>query len=344
MSRATVIGISAGAAVVAVFVVAILVIDAGRRDVIADGVRIGAVDVGGLDRGRARALVQRKLGGAVADPVAVTYGKRRFVLHPEGIGVRLDADASVTAALRRSRTGDPFSRVLAGKEGRGTVAPRVAFSRSELAAFAGRVAGRVDRRAHDADIDWRNGKLRRTHARNGIEVRRPQLAAALAAVLADPAGRRTTEVPVMITQRPDRTLTDLVRRYPTVIAVDRDGKVLRLYKDLRLEQRYKIAVGKAGLETAAGRYKIQEKIVNPPWHVPTSSWAGALAGRTIAPNDPQNPLEARWMGFHDGQGIHGTDDIASLGTAASHGCIRMAVPAVKELYSKVKVGTPVFLQ
>jgi lipoprotein-anchoring transpeptidase ErfK/SrfK len=50
------------------------------------------------------------------------------------------------------------------------------------------------------------------------------------------------------------------------------------------------------------------------------------------------------MGFHDGQGIHGTADIASLGSAASHGCIRMSVPDVKELYGKVEKGTPVFVQ
>ena len=50
------------------------------------------------------------------------------------------------------------------------------------------------------------------------------------------------------------------------------------------------------------------------------------------------------MGFHDGQGIHGTADLASLGTAASHGCIRMSVPAVKRLFREVKVGTPLFLQ
>ena len=73
-------------------------------------------------------------------------------------------------------------------------------------------------------------------------------------------------------------------------------------------------------------------------------WAGDLAGQTIPPGDPRNPLEARWMGFHDGQGIHGTTELASLGSAASHGCIRMSVPAVKQLFREVKVGTPLFLQ
>ncbi|MCA1677781.1 MAG: L,D-transpeptidase [Actinobacteria bacterium] len=71
-----------------------------------------------------------------------------------------------------------------------------------------------------------------------------------------------------------------------------------------------------------------------------------MGGRTRRKDDPaKRPAEpARGAGFHDGQGIHGTEDIASLGTAASHGCIRMSVPAVKELYSKVKLGTPLFLQ
>ncbi len=151
-------------------------------------------------------------------------------------------------------------------------------------------------------------------------------------------------MPVKVTERPDRTFMDLAKRYPRVIAVDRDGKVLRLYKNLKLAHKYKIAVGQAGLETSAGRYKIQEKIVDPDWHVPKSSWAGDLAGRTIPAGDPQNPLEARYMGFHDGEGIHGTAELSSLGSAASHGCIRMAVPDVKQLYREVKVGTPVFVQ
>jgi lipoprotein-anchoring transpeptidase ErfK/SrfK len=49
------------------------------------------------------------------------------------------------------------------------------------------------------------------------------------------------------------------------------------------------------------------------------------------------------MGIYDGAGIHGTDETAALGSAASHGCIRMAIPEVKELYDQVPVRTPVFI-
>jgi lipoprotein-anchoring transpeptidase ErfK/SrfK len=54
--------------------------------------------------------------------------------------------------------------------------------------------------------------------------------------------------------------------------------------------------------------------------------------------------EPRYMGFHGGEGIHGTAELDSLGSAASHGCIRMAARDVKQLYRPVKVGTPVFIQ
>ena len=342
MTRVTAIGAGAVTAVVLLLVLVVLVVDGGSEDTIADGVRIGTLDVGGLDRGAARTLVQRRLAGRARRRVVATFGDRRFVLRPQTASMRFDADASVDAALRRSREGNPFSRVLGVHDASGTVAPRIAYSPSGVQAFVGRVAERVDRTARDADIDWHNGKLVRVRARNGVDVRRPQLMASL--VRAMSSTKRTVQVPVRITERPNRTFEDFAQRYPTVLAVDRDGKVLRLYKHLKLAHRYRIAVGRAGLETAAGRYKIVEKIVNPAWHVPDSAWAGDLAGRTIAPGDPQNPLEARWMGFHDGQGIHGTADVASLGTAASHGCIRMAVPDVKRLYAEVKVGTPLFLQ
>ncbi len=302
----------------------------GGGDTVADGVKVAGADVAGKDRDAAGALIRRELAGTTGEPVAVMFRKTHYVLRADVANARLDVDATVDAALDAD-AGD-------------AVTPRVTYARGAVQAFAGRIAQRVNREARDADIDWHDGKLDRTRARAGLQVDRKELVTRLASVMANPPPRRSVDVPVRETQRPDRTFEDLAKRYPLVIAVDRDAKQLRLYKHLQLDKKYKIAVGKAGLETAAGRYKIEEKIVNPDWHVPDSDWAGDLAGRTIPYGDPQNPLEARYMGFHDGQGIHGTKELASLGTAASHGCIRMSVPAVKQLFREVKVGTPLFLQ
>ena len=83
--------------------------------------------------------------------------------------------------------------------------------------------------------------------------------------------------------------------------------------------------------------------VDPPWNVPQSDWAGDLAGQTIPGGDPSNPLVARWIGFNGSVGFHGTASIGSLGTAASHGCVRMAPADVIDLYDRVAVGTPVLV-
>jgi lipoprotein-anchoring transpeptidase ErfK/SrfK len=79
------------------------------------------------------------------------------------------------------------------------------------------------------------------------------------------------------------------------------------------------------------------------WSVPNSDWAGELAGTTVAGGTAENPLRSRWMGVTDGVGFHGTSDVASLGSAASHGCIRMDVPDIEQLYDQVPVGTPVYI-
>ena len=83
--------------------------------------------------------------------------------------------------------------------------------------------------------------------------------------------------------------------------------------------------------------------VNPAWTAPNSPWAGAYANETVAGGSAENPLKARWMGIVNGVGIHGTGAPGSIGSRASHGCIRMTVPDVVDLYPRVPVGTPVLI-
>ena len=93
-----------------------------------------------------------------------------------------------------------------------------------------------------------------------------------------------------------------------------------------------------------GRYTIANKAVDPAWSAPDKPWAGAYRNEVVAGGSAENPLKARWLGIVDGVGIHGTDATWSLGTRASHGCIRMAVPDVKALYERVPVGALVMIK
>ncbi len=142
--------------------------------------------------------------------------------------------------------------------------------------------------------------------------------------------------------KPEVTKKEVAAEYPSYLTLDRSTFTLRLWEHLKLAKTYTVAVGMEGLETPEGLYAIEEKEENPTWHVPDSAWAGSLAGTTVPPG-PANPIKARWMAIFEGAGIHGTEETESLGSAASHGCVRMAIPDVEELYDRVEVGTPIYI-
>jgi len=180
-----------------------------------------------------------------------------------------------------------------------------------------------------------------TKSRRGVSVAARLLRREIEEALVSPRAPRLLEVPLRH-PRPRVTVPVLRRRYSSFITIDRAAFRLRVYRRLRLVRSYPIAVGQQGLQTPAGIYHIQNKVVNPSWQVPFSSWTGSLAGRLIPPG-PDDPLKARWLGIFNGAGIHGTDETWSIGHAVSHGCVRMTIPDVIDLYDRVSVGTPVYI-
>ncbi|WP_378951170.1 L,D-transpeptidase family protein [Pelosinus sp. sgz500959] len=87
-------------------------------------------------------------------------------------------------------------------------------------------------------------------------------------------------------------------------------------------RQYPIGIGKLSTPTPLGNYAIALKFMNP---------GGALG--------------TRWLGLnYDSYGIHGTNQPWLIGTLVSHGCIRMHNSNVEELFSLVKVGTPVYIR
>jgi lipoprotein-anchoring transpeptidase ErfK/SrfK len=318
--------------------------DSDRVDMIAPGVVVGGIDVGGLRLPAARALLQTRLVGALERPVRLTYGPHSFVVRPARAGLRVEVDRMLSRALAASRRGGLVHRFLRGLEGRRlqtSVPLEAALSPTALAGLADRVAAVIDRPARSADIVPTPTVLRLVPQRFGLAVRRDALGTEIAHAVLDRTGSRVVAIPTRAL-RPRWTISTLGKRYPAFLLVDRETYKLRFFRHLRLVRTYPIAVGQAGLETPAGLYRINDKQVNPSWHVPDSAWAGVLAGRIIPPG-PADPIKARWMGFWNGAGIHGTVETWSLGHAASHGCIRMAIPDVIQLYGMVPLHTPIYV-
>ena len=319
--------------------------DSGREDLISEGVSVEGIDIGGMRAAEARAALEEQLAAPLRRPVTVRYGARRFVLSPRTARLRADVEGMVQDALRESRDGNVVSRSfrsLTGGEVTVDLPARVSFSPRAVAALVRRVKRAVDRPPRNAEVSPSAAGLSTISSRNGRTVRGRELGRRIAAELVRPDGRRVVKARTIVT-KPKVTTRDLARRYPVYLVVNRSGFQLQLYRNLRLARTYTIAIGQVGFDTPAGLYHIQNKAVNAAWQVPNKAWAGSLAGQLIPGGAPNNPLKARWLGIYDGAGIHGTDQVGSLGTAASHGCIRMAIPDVIELYDQVPVQTPIYI-
>lgn len=118
--------------------------------------------------------------------------------------------------------------------------------------------------------------------------------------------------------------------------------LLELTENGRKIKSYPIAHGQAAYPTPKGEFHVADMVVDPTWLPPDSAWA--REAQPIAPG-PNNPLGTRWIGLNSGVvGIHGTNDAGSIGSRASHGCIRMYVEDVEELYSRIQLGTPVSIR
>ena len=320
--------------------------DSTRADVIAVGVQIAGVDVGGLHAAQAEQLLADRLAERLRHSVTVVSGPHRFTVHPRRAGLRVDIARMVAAAVQASRSGDladRFFRDAGGQPLRETIPLQAGVSRNHITQLVDQIARVVDRPAHNARVvptTLATG-LHIVPSQLGLAVKRPLLERELTSALLAFDGPRTLTVPTR-PAHPRWWTSTLKQRYGTYLLVSRETFTLRLYKSLKLVKTYRIAVGRAGLETPAGEYTINDKQVNPSWHVPLSSWAGALAGQIIPPG-PADPLKSRWLGFFDGAGIHGTVDTWSIGTAASHGCIRMTIPDVEDLYPRVPLHTPIYV-
>jgi lipoprotein-anchoring transpeptidase ErfK/SrfK len=319
--------------------------DNAQADKIGKGVRVGGISLQGLTAAQAHAKLDRLILQPLERPIVVHHDRSTWRLGPREAHVDVDVDAIVDHAMARSREGNVVSRTvrnLTGKSLDADLQPTVRFEDRAVVRMLDKIRKAIDRKPVDATATLGAGGISTTDSRTGLAVRATALHRQIKRAIVSSTADRTFVAQTRKLQ-PKVTNADLKDRLATAVVVNRNAFRLTLYKRLKPAKTYSIAVGQIGLETPAGLYHIQNKAVNPAWNVPNSSWAGSLAGQVIPGGAPNNPLKARWMGIFDGAGIHGTDAIGSIGTAASHGCIRMRIPDVIELYDQVPVGAPVYI-
>jgi lipoprotein-anchoring transpeptidase ErfK/SrfK len=304
-----------------------------QEQVIAPGVKAGGVDLGGQTVESAATNLDLALRPQLERPVDVIVGAESF---------RLDA---LTAKVRFDPLVTAKRAYYAGRDKGPNVEVPLAYSWSKRAirAFAAGIDKKVSRAPREATVKITLRRMVIRRGKNGRTINEVSLARRIDLTFADQARPRAMRARFR-PDRPSTTTERLRRQYGTVITVDRTNLKLRLFKRLRISKTYGIAIGAAGFDTPSGHFRIQSKQVNPAWHVPNSDWAGGLQGQTIPGGAPNNPLKARWLGVNGSVGIHGTAEEWSIGSRASHGCIRMRVRDVIDLFPRVPMGTPVLIK
>jgi lipoprotein-anchoring transpeptidase ErfK/SrfK len=307
--------------------------------VIPPGAKAAGLDIGNLTLSQAAAKLDAAFSIAMSQPVEVRVAGHRNMLRLRSIDFVFDPLKTARRANIAARSTPPAPDGTHPVD----VPLHTTYSGEKLADFTVRVdrASRIRRRNARLRITLRRMIVRR--ARMGWSIDEKALAQVIDALVADPHAVRILRfkrerVP------PKVNANDLRKRHRTVLTIDRAHFKLRLFKNLRYSRSYDIAVGLPEFPTPTGRYSIRNKAVNPAWSAPDQPWAGAYRNEVVEGGSPENPLKARWLGITGGVGIHGTAAEYSIGTRASHGCIRMRVADVIDLYPRVPVGTAVLIR
>lgn len=319
--------------------------DSSRKDTIAEGVSVGGVPLGGLTHVQARDRLEQDLLPRLKAPIIVNHDRSTWTLGAREARIATNLDVLVDDAVRRSRDGNILVRTvrgLTGGEVRADLQPQVEYSKAAVVRLLDHVRRGIERPAKDAKLTFTAAGLSETEGQVGLEVRASELHRQIRAAIVSATAKRRFVAQTRKVQ-PKNTEASLAKKNPVVLIADRTTFKLRVYRNLKLEKTYGIAVGSEGHETPTGLYKIANKAINPAWTVPNSDWAGDLAGQVIPGGAPNNPLKSRWLGIYDGVGIHGTSDRGSIGSNASHGCLRMLVEDVEDLYPRVPVGAPIYI-
>jgi lipoprotein-anchoring transpeptidase ErfK/SrfK len=303
------------------------------------GVRIGGVAVGGMTRDEALRAVQVSADRILDREMTVRAADKEWRVTSRELGTTVDVEAAVDEALSVGGAMGWPSRVfhrLLNRPVQERIALEVSFRKKPVAAFVERVAGRMARSPVNASLDWVDGGLVTVHSETGRTLKAARAEDALMAGLQEAATEVKLGVKRLVPQISDQDLGK-------TIIIRLGMNQLYLYDGFKLQRTYSVATGQPEYPTPLGHWEIVNKRINPTWVNPALDSWGAGSPAYIPPG-PDNPLGTRALDLNaSGIRIHGTYADSSIGTYASHGCIRMHIPESEQLFELVDVGTPVII-
>lgn len=313
--------------------------DQARADRILPGVTVGGLSVGGFTRAEAIEAVSRHVDRTLKRPIVVEAAGEQLSIAPGDLGTSTDVASAVDAALDVASEFSWTRRVMARLWNQGigrAIALEYRHDTGAVAAWLEDVAAKRNVEPQSASVDWVDGALSLQPSRAGRALK-PNVAAerVLAALQ---AGARSVTLPF---RKLEPEVSEDALGHTIVVRTSINE--LYLFEGVDRVRTYHVATGTPGYPTPHGRFTIINKRMNPTWVNPAPDGWGRGLPRVVGPG-PGNPLGTRALDIDaPGIRIHGTYADYSIGTAASHGCIRMHIPESEELFDLVDVGTPVII-
>ncbi|MPZ87209.1 MAG: L,D-transpeptidase family protein [Nitriliruptorales bacterium] len=266
------------------------------------------------------------IDAALDHAVTLAVGGSSWTVTPRELGAAPDVEPLLAAAFAA-----PDSSISPADV-------KLVLPDGAISNFIATIAASVDQAPRDAQLDWAAGRLQITPEQTGSTLARDAAATELRAALGGAADRVELS---MVPAEPAVTSAS----FGHTLVVNQAQRRLYYYQGGKVVQDWPVAVGQGGSPTPTGVFTVGAKRHEPTWHNPAPDGWGSNMPRSIGPG-PDNPLGVRALNWNqNGRDtlirFHGTPNEASIGQAASRGCVRMFNADVIELYNLVPTGTTI---
>lgn len=324
-----------------------VVSDYALQGIVSKGVTLVGHDLTGMNGSQVRTTIEDAVSTPMMRPVTVMGDNKSWVLEPKGI-VSVGVDSMVAQAYAPKRTATLVTRLaseIAGRPLAADVKPVYSVDTSVVTAWVKQTAAVVNRKPVNATrMAAAKYTMRITPAVYGASVDQTsatdQISQALTADAAIASPSRVVSLPVNAI-----TPKVLQSSFKMGIVVSLSECRIRLYNGAKLIKTYACAPGQPAWPTPRGDFKIVTKQADAPWYNPHDAWSASMPD--VIPGGPGNPMGDRKIGINfPGVFMHGVPpgEYGSIGSHASHGCMRMLPSQVHDLYNRVSIGDPVFIR
>lgn len=312
--------------------------DYSRRDIVPKGATVEGVPVGGLPREEAERVVREKVEKLLLAPLGVSFRGKHYAFEASKY-LSVDVEGMVDETFKPQQEATLPERVvrrITDDSVSINVARKLKVDEAGVRQWVDETAKTIDLKPVDSKLTVKKDRLNISKASVGYKLDREANVAILSKALRD--GNRDVQLKIdTVKPKIDE------KSFGKSILVVKSERHLYLYDGPKLEKDYDCAIGTPGHPTPAGWWVIENKRYRPTWTNPAPNGWGAGMPAYIGPGY-SNPLGTRALDLNaSGIRIHGSSNNGSIGTAASHGCMRMHMWDIEDLYERVEVGTRVII-